>query len=97
MSDNKPSAIVELSNRIWPQVWDLVAPQIKGRGPGVQGGVLSDLMARLLVGHTIPGNPQETYELRERLLALHVEYVRALIPINARNLGTEVTHDAASR
>jgi hypothetical protein len=55
-----------------------VAPLFHGQSPDIVGAVLSDLVALLLAGHQGAG----VAELREALLALHIETVRNLIPIN---------------
>lgn len=58
-----------------------VRPLLAGQGPHNQGAALADLVAMWLAGH--PPN------IREDILALHVEMVRRLIPVNARLMGTE--------
>lgn len=50
-------------------------PIFAGRQPHHVGAALADLTAIWLAGHPP--------EMRETLLALHVDYVRKLIPINA--------------
>ena len=51
---------------------------LHGHHPGWQGALLADLLSHWLVGHH-PGD-------RERLLALHVEEVRALVPLTEQIL-----------
>lgn len=55
---------------------------LKGRGPGVQGAVLADLLATWLAGHVARGDPKATKRIREEALALHLRGVRALIEPN---------------
>ncbi len=59
------------------------SPFLRGHEPGTQGAALADMVAIWLVGNRVPGNAAATEKLRERLLALHIEAVRALIPANA--------------
>lgn len=58
-----------------------VRPFLADQGPHNQGAALADLVAMWLAGHPP--------SIREDLLALHVELVRRLIPVNARIMGTE--------
>lgn len=60
----------------------LIAPLLAGRGPGVQGAALADLLAMWIAGH----NP----DAREELLKNHVEAVRTLVPLNARIIGDKI-------
>jgi len=53
-------------------------PIFAGRHPMHVGAALADLAAIWLAGH-----PEQA---REELLALHVDYIRKLIPINAAAL-----------
>ena len=55
-----------------------IGPLFEGQSPDIIGAVLSDLVALLLAGHQGTG----AEELREELLALHIETVRNLIPVN---------------
>jgi hypothetical protein len=61
-----------------------IKPILAGRSPELQGEVLADLLAIWLAGHIAPGDPAATCEMREHLLAMHVDEVRELIPINAK-------------
>lgn len=54
-------------------------PIFAGRQPHHVGAALADLVATWLAGHPA--------ELREDLLAMHLEYVRKLTPINAAEIG----------
>lgn len=58
------------------RVTDQIRPLLAGRGPDIQGAVLADLVSMWLAGH------QCSAALREEILALHVETVRALTPVN---------------
>lgn len=60
-----------------------IGPILKGHPSPLQGAALADLLAIWLAGHMIKGNPTATDRLREDILALHVEKVRELIPVNA--------------
>lgn len=51
-----------------------VKPVFAGLHPAVQGAALADLLAMWIAGH----EP----EVREKLLELHIEGVRALVPHN---------------
>jgi hypothetical protein len=76
MSDTL-ATVVQLINRI--------RPILAGQPPPVQGAVLADLLATWLAGHrgtTITS----TDEMREELLRLHLETVRALVPVNAAHI-----------
>jgi hypothetical protein len=58
-----------------------IEPLLKGRGPFVQSAVLADLVAMWLAGH-IGQTPEQTAEIRDTMLALFVEAVRDMIPLN---------------
>ena len=64
--------------KISEQIYDLLA----GQGADVQGAICADLLAMWLAGHIVPGNEQATADARDKLLKLHIETVRRLIPIN---------------
>jgi hypothetical protein len=70
-----------------------IMPMLADQGPEVQGAVLVDLVAMHLAGHFIPGDRMTTRQLREELLKQHIDCVRKLISVNARMIGTVVTHD----
>ena len=57
-------------------VVEAIRPLLAGRTPEVQGAVLADLLAIFLAGH----HP----ELREKLLAMHIDGVRNLIAPNEK-------------
>lgn len=59
---------------------------LAGLPPHVQGAVLADLLAIWLAGHRIEDDPAETTALREKLLTMHLEMVRQLIPPNAMEI-----------
>ena len=58
-----------------------LAPLLAGYPAMVQGGALADLLAIWLAGHWCEGEA-ERHDLREELLAMHIEKVRELIPVN---------------
>ena len=60
---------------------DEIAPLLAGKGPGVQGGALAELLARYLAGHWAETRA-ETKALRDYLLAEHMKCVISLIPGN---------------
>jgi hypothetical protein len=51
--------------------------------------VLAELLSLWLAGHWIPGEVEETREVREEMLGMHVEMVRKLVEVNAKILGTD--------
>lgn len=53
---------------------DTVKPVFAGAHPAIQGAALADLLAKFIAGH----DP----ELREKVLELHIEGVRELVPHN---------------
>jgi hypothetical protein len=53
-----------------------IKPLLAGHSPAMQGAVLADLLAIWLAGHHAGG---ETAAMRERLLAMHIGTVRALV------------------
>jgi hypothetical protein len=59
-----------------------IRPLFAGQSPDIIGAVLADLLATLLAGHGLNGDQKRTGELREKILLLHMEYVRKLIPVN---------------
>lgn len=63
-----------------------IRPLLAGRASHVQGGALADLLAIFLAGHIVPGNPAATDDLRERILQMHLEMVRELVPVNASEI-----------
>jgi len=59
-----------------------IAPLFAGRPPEVVGAALADLMSTLLAGHQGPG----AEDLRAELLAMHIDKVLELVPLNERIL-----------
>lgn len=55
-------------------------PIFAGQDPVIVAAALAELLALLLAGHFVPGDPADTAKLREGLLALHIETVRKLVP-----------------
>ena len=66
----------ELLTQISEGLRDQLHHVLAGQHPSAQGAALADLLAMWLVAHP----PQ----LREEMLRLHIEFVRKLIPVNAR-------------
>jgi hypothetical protein len=66
---------------------DSIKPLLTGHGPGVQGAALMELLALFIAGHA----PDD----RERLLTLHVQQVRAMLPIVDHELFGSAGHPAA--
>jgi hypothetical protein len=58
-----------------------VKPFFVGESPQVQGAALADLTALWVAGHVTP-DPRKTHAYWERTLALHLEGIWKLIPIN---------------
>lgn len=56
----------------------MIRPLLAGHSPQIQGAVLADLLSVFIAGH----HPS----LREEILALHIETVRALVPETEREL-----------
>lgn len=76
------------------QVQDIcgrVSEIFAGKSPEVQGAALADLLAMWLAGHHYEGDIEDTNQLREELLAMHLDMVRKLLPVNARIIGTTTT------
>ena len=59
---------------------------LTGRPAQVQGGVLADLLAIWLAGHIVRGDQAATDALREAVLAMHIDAVRQLVPIEAERI-----------
>jgi hypothetical protein len=62
---------------------DRIEPLLAGHHPGIQGAALADPLATWLAGHVIRDDPIKTDALRERLLTVHLDCVRKLVPVNA--------------
>lgn len=69
------------------QVVAQLRPALAGHSPEVQALALAEALAIHLAGHIVEGNLARTRELRARLLKTHVQVVRKLIPVVARELG----------
>src|SRR5215510_5723248 len=69
-------------------VAEQIYPLLSGQGFEVQGAVIADLVARYIAGHFVAATGDDdkeaaaaaTAEMRESLLAMHIEFVRALVP-----------------
>lgn len=55
---------------------------LEGKPPDVQGAILADLLAMWLAGHVSPDDDEATEGFHELILQVHLEAVRALIPVN---------------
>ena len=64
-------------------------PLLAGHSPGVQSGALADCLALWLAGHHVAGDEAATRTLRADLLAKHCSLVSDLVPLNAKQLGTQ--------
>ena len=64
-----------------------IRPLFVDRDPQVVSGVLADLLALLIAGHT-ERTPAKTKELRDGVLKIHLAAVRKLIPVNDEMLQT---------
>jgi hypothetical protein len=63
-----------------------VRPLLVGKAKEVQGAALADLVSIWLAGHVVRGDQKATDRWRKDILAMHVETVRLLIPINYQAL-----------
>lgn len=61
-----------------------IHPFLTGRSPDMQGAILADLLATWLAGHP----PW----MRDEILAMHVDGVRQLVPVNERLMFGERGH-----
>jgi hypothetical protein len=72
-------------NQDLKQAYDMVTairPILAGKAPHTQGIALADLVATWIASHAVVNNTKATSEMRERMLKLHVEYVRQLVDVN---------------
>jgi hypothetical protein len=56
-------------------------PIFAGQDPNVVAAALAELLALLLAGHFVPGDPADTQAMRDGILALHIETVKKLVPV----------------
>jgi len=63
-----------------------VSRHFAGKSGTVQGAALADLLALWLAGHVSRDDPEgkNSTLVREKMLELHLEAVRRLIPVNYR-------------
>jgi hypothetical protein len=66
-----------------------IRPLLAGHSPEVQGAVLADLLAIFLAAHGVDDPDPAVEALREEILRLHIDAVRALIPINVAMLAEQ--------
>jgi hypothetical protein len=83
------TAMIDAETQAIYAIVTAMRPILAGHSPGVQSGALADCLALWLAGHQIPGDEDATRELRAGLLAEYCSLVRALVPLNARQLGTQ--------
>jgi hypothetical protein len=74
----------EDANAVGPLV-EAIRPILADKPPQIQGAVLADLLSMWLAGHG-PGGGDAAAQMRELLLAEHVELVRKLVPLNEAHL-----------
>jgi hypothetical protein len=67
---------------------DRMRRHLAGHRPELQGAALADLLATWLAGHHIEGDARATNRLRTTILSMHVETVREMVPIAAKEIGT---------
>ena len=56
-------------------------PIFAGQDPNVVAAALAELLALLLAGHFVPGDPADTQAIRAAMLELHIETVKKLVPV----------------
>lgn len=62
---------------------DRIRPILAHRNPAIQSAALADLLALYIAGHqATEGDKNALDELREEVLAMHMQLVRDLIPAN---------------
>jgi hemerythrin len=57
-------------------------PLLASKPSEIQGAALADLLSIWLAGHVIRGDHKATKRLRDKVLNIHIEIVRRLIPIS---------------
>jgi hypothetical protein len=62
----------EIASAMIDVIMDRISPLLQGQPREVQGGVLGECLARWLAGH-----PDH---IREKVLQIHINYVRELLP-----------------
>lgn len=80
MTENDSDADVLLATDLAARIKPLLA----GRGPGVQGAALVELVALHLAGH-----PEQA---REHVLTLHIDAVRQMVPVMEHELFGKAGH-----
>jgi hypothetical protein len=78
--------IIAKDVRVALELMERVRPMFAGINPEIVGAVLADLLATLLAGHIVDGDPKATRQLRKELLQFHILQVRRLIPINEQQI-----------
>jgi uncharacterized membrane protein YfbV (UPF0208 family) len=71
------------------RVSQAVQQHLVGLGPQLQGAVLADLLALWLAGHMAEGE-KRTAQLREQMLAMHLDVVRKLVKPSEQMLLTRM-------
>lgn len=70
--------LIERADKLSAKVWPALSKALGGEPPEVQGMVLADLTAMWLAGHSVPGDPLRTDEMREQLIAMQITAIRSL-------------------
>jgi hypothetical protein len=66
-----------------------IKPLLAGKTPGVQSAVLADLLSMWIAGH-----PDF---VRDEMLTQHVDFVRALVPVNEQIMFGPAGHPQSGR
>jgi hypothetical protein len=61
------------------EIVEQIRPLLAGKGSGLQGMVLADLLAIFLSSHGSDGDEADTYQLRRALMAVHCDAVWKLV------------------
>jgi hypothetical protein len=85
MKTKQTADIERRCKELWPHMQRALA----GLSPMSQSAIIADMTALWLAGHVVRGNPEETAQLRKDLLTVYVDLVQDLVPLNAKQLGTE--------
>lgn len=68
---------------------------LHGEDPRVVGGALADVLAMYIAGHVVFGNAEATMRVRTAALALHIDIVQSLIPVNAADIEQRMRKEAS--
>jgi hypothetical protein len=67
-----------------------IYPELHGQGSEVIGAVLGELVSKWLAGHVVIGSRDDTEKRREEILAMWLEMVRALVPLQESEIEREL-------